>query len=333
MKLRPALLALPLLLLLGGCSKTVTVTSLRPAAVKEADRARRLAVYPLQNDTVGLTGKIEADASAVRVEGEPWFEVLSRADSAQIFEELRLQASGLTRESGAIEAGGLLGAAAIVTGRVTAAEVADSRYSVRRYECLDKTCEKVRRYRVPCTRRTATLAAQIKVVDVEKGDILYSESYRRTRSWDHCRDRSGGLPAGSEALQELADTIAADFVARLTPGYDRFTVELMEDPDIDYTDRQERLLADALAYLDHGRYDRAKRLLGELVRSTRERSVTAAYDLGVLEEMTGNPEAARSLYRLADSLVEAPDERIDDAVLRIEKVLHRRRLALEQMGR
>ncbi|WP_456451531.1 CsgG/HfaB family protein, partial [Hydrogenimonas sp.] len=286
MSLRTALLALAALTL-AGCTRTVTVTALRPAAVEEAGKTRQLAVYTLKNDTVGLTEKIEADASAVRVEGEPWFQVTSRSDMARLFEEMRLQESGLAQESRALKAGELLGATAIVTGAVTTAEVGDDHYTAERYECLDKKCKQMRKYRIACTRRTATLAAQVKVVDVERGTVLYGDTFKRTRSWNHCRDRSGGLPTRGEALEGLADAVASDFVARLTPGYERFSVELMDDPDIEYTDHEERLLENALAYVDHGRFDRAKALLGELLRRTGERSVTAAYDLGVLEEATG----------------------------------------------
>ncbi len=321
------------LLFLTGCSKTVRVASLQPAEIDRAAVARRIAVYTFKNDRVGLTEKIETKAAAARVDGEPWFIVISRSDLYHILEELRLQESGLADEKQAVEAGKLLGATALITGRVTTVDAEDTHYTEKRYECVDKKCKEIRTYDVPCTERSAVVSAQIRLVDIARGDIIYADTIRKSRSWNRCTDSNTHIPSRHEALDMLADRIAETFVNRLTPHYVYHEIELLDTPDMDFTHEEKRMLENALKFLEHGRYDKAEKLLGELLRSTGEKSYVAAYDLGVVKEMKGELEAARSLYLLADRNCMEPNELIDAAVLRIEKSIRARDAALKQMKR
>ena len=314
-----------LLLFWTGCAPKVEVRSLRPAQMEESGTVRRVAVLPLRGDRVGLSEKIEARAVGVKVDGKPWYTVVGRRDLDRVLSELRLQHSGLAEASTVQEVGRIVGADALVTGRILTAEVEDTPFRKKRYKCLDKKCRETRTYYVACTDRTAHLSAQVRVVDTADGRVLFAKSYRAEKSGEHCSDRSGALPGRDAMLDALADEVADDFIRDVAPHYVTFEVELMDEPDIDYDAGQKRRLEQALEWFEHGRYERAARMLAELLRSTEERSVTAAYDLGVAKEALGDLEAARALYRLADRLTPEPDERIDRALTRVERALQARR--------
>ncbi len=320
-------------LFFAGCSKTVQVASLQPAEIDRAAEAKRVAVYPFRNDRIGLSEKIESKAAAVRVDGEPWFTVVTRQELEKILDEIRLQESGLTEEKKAAEAGSLLGASALIDGAVTAADVDDTYYYETRTECVDKKCKQTREYKVSCRKRRGVVAAQVKLVDISRGDIIHAETIRKTATWRHCSDGGTALPARQEILDTLADRVADAFVSKLTPHYVYHSVELMEDPDIDYTRDQKQLLENALEYIEHRRYDRAERLLGMLLSSTGEKSGTAAYDLGVVKEIRGDLKEARSLYLLAERCFGEPNELVDAAIVRIERAIEAREAAKRQMAR
>lgn len=321
------------LLLLQGCAQKVTIRALEPAAVDRAAMIKTLAVSRFGSDSVDLSGKIEVLLSRQKVEGEPFFRVLGRKDLETILQEQRYQHSGLMDPSTAVEAGRLIGAQAIISGTLSHPTMQDTAYFEKRSECMDKGCNKMRSYEVRCIKRVAALSAQIRMVDVAEGDIIYGETLSRSGEWSQCKDESRALPSKEMAAQQFAQEIAAKFVAKLTPSYRSFSVELLESPDLDYSSAQEKLHEDALAYIEHGRYDRAQELLGALIESTMRRSYVAFYNLGVVKEAQGAYDEAKSYYIEADRLADKPLEQISLAVLRIDEVIENRRRTLSQMER
>jgi Flp pilus assembly protein TadD len=110
-----------------------------------------------------------------------------------------------------------------------------------------------------------------------------------------------------------------------------YDVELLDDPDIDYTDLQEDLLEHALEYLDHRRYAKAEELLSKLLDSTSDTCFVAAYNLGVIKELTGDLTHARELYILADTLTKEPNEVLDSALARVRSSIYSREQAIRQI--
>ncbi len=125
------------------------------------------------------------------------------------------------------------------------------------------------------------------MVDIEKGDIIYSDALKGTNHWRTCSDQSNALPSPSRGLEILSQNLASRFASQLTPHYRTFYVVLLEDPDTDYSDLQEDMLENALIYIEHQRYDKAEQLLSRLLDETNERSYVAAYNLGVIREING----------------------------------------------
>jgi curli biogenesis system outer membrane secretion channel CsgG len=321
------------LLLLTGCSNRVKVQALQPAKIDRAAKTKTIAVHQFSSDSVGLSSKIEASLASKRIEGENYFTMISRSDVERIFKEQRLQNTGLLDERSSVQVGNLLGAQALISGVVSSADSADSRYSEKRQKCADKACKELYEYTVPCTKRSMNVAAQVKMVDIEKGDIIYSDMLSAADDWYKCSDDSYTLPSASQGLERLSSKLALQFTEQLTPSYLTLYVVLLDDPDTDYSDEEEKMLENALIYIDHERYEKAEDILSRLLAQTHERSYVAAYDLGVLKEIKGELEEAKQLYALADGLTVEPVEEIDLAVNRIKRSINNRAVVQEQMNR
>lgn len=319
------------LLLFTACSSKVTVKALQPAQVDRVSQTKIIAMHSFQGDSVGLSSKIEASLASKRIDNKKYFTMISRKDTQRILNEQKLQDSGLLEEDTAVELGNLLGAKALVSGSISDKSSTDTRYYEKRTRCKDKACKQMQEYSVGCVTRTINLSAQIRIVDVEKGDIIFSDQLNAKNSWKKCNDKHNILPSREQGLDTLSSRLANKFTAKLTPYYKVFSVVLLEDPDVEYTDQQEKNLENAIAYIKRQRYTKAEELLSSILTETLERSYVAAYDLGVVKEIQGDLQEAQQLYTLADDLSTEPTDEIDIAIRRISSSIQNRLVALEQI--
>ena len=319
------------LIFFSACSQTVRVSALKPAQVDEITHYKKIAIGKFSHDHVGLSNKIESQLFHATIGKKPFFTIIGRKDTNKILQEQRLQLSGLLDDKSVVKIGHLLGAQAMINGDVSDASVYDSRYYVERIHCKDKKCKDYYTYNVSCTKRTASLSAELRITSVQEGDIIFADTLQQKRSWYHCADSSSALPSTQSALNLLATLMSKNFANKLSPYYKHYTVPLLDDPEIDYSDEEEELLEKALVYIDHERYDKAERLLNKLMLKTSGRCYVAAYDLGVLKEKAGLLEDAQQLYKMADSLTKEPNETIDFAIFRIQDSIHSKELALKQV--
>jgi len=330
---RAVLLALSLLLFLSGCAHKVQVDALQPAQIDRAAKIKTIAVYSFRNDSVGLSSKIETALASKRFDGECYFTMVSRNDIERIFQEQRLQNSGLLDEATSVEVGNLLGAQAHISGVVNVEEATDKHYREKRQKCADDKCKEMRTYTVSCTSRAFHLAVQLNMVDIEKGDLIYSDIQNERKLWRTCSDSNYALPSRSRGLELLALNIATKFAGKLTPFYYTFDIVLLDEPDVDYSDEQEKMLDNAIIYIDRKRYEKAEYLLSRLLDDTQEKSYVAAYNLGVVKEIKGELQEASQLYTIADELTLEPVKEIDSAMVRIKSSLKHRTLAQKQIQR
>ena len=188
-------------------------------------------------------------------------------------------------------------------------------------------------YNVACKKRVVGLSAEIRITDVTKGDIIYADTLSKKATYKHCIDDSNAIPSTQMAGQKLARAIADSFTYKLTPHYKHFEVALLEDPDLDYTDKQEKLLEVALEYVEQSRYDKAEQLFLRLVDATKSQSYVPFYNLGVLSEARGKLKEAKEYYEYADKLMVEPVEEINEAVKRIDRLIVQRQKTREQINR
>ncbi|MEA1919838.1 MAG: CsgG/HfaB family protein [Campylobacterota bacterium] len=331
--MRLLFLLFPIVIFFTACSQKVQMRALEPAEVDRAASTKMIAVTAFKNDRIGLSGKIEAILAKQKVDNKSFFTLMSRSDLKKIIQEQKVQNSGLMETSTAVEVGRLMGAQALISGDVGNVGLQDTRFYETRVRCSDKKCKETYTYNVRCTKRVVSLSAELRMVDVTKGDIIYADTLSKNAEWAHCQDDSRAMPSKEMAGQHLANAIAKKFAYKLTPHYRTFEVSLLEDPDLDYTDEQESYLENALLYIEHNRYDKAEKLLIDLIDSTGQQSYVAFYNLGVIKEAQGHYHEAQNYYGIADNLMIEPVDEINAAFLRIQTAIEKRKITQEQMAR
>ena len=321
-----------LLFLMSGCAQKVDVRALEPAEIDRIAYTRKITVTNFQNDRVGLSNKIEANLASLLIDNKNYFTIISRNDFDKIIKEQEIQNSGLVEEGAALSVGELIGAQAIISGNVSSPTSQDTHFVETRSKCGDKKCTYFVYYKVSCKNRAVGLSAEVRIVDIEKGDVIFADRLTRDAVYKHCSDYSSVLPSTEMAAQKLSASMADEFTSRLSPHYKTFSVTLLEDPDLDYNDEQEKLLEVSLDYIEQGRYDKAEGYLGELIDTTESQSYVAFYNLGVIKEAQGKYAEAKEYYENADKLMVEPVDAINAAVVRIELLIEKQEKLKKQMG-
>lgn len=324
---------LMLLILISGCAQKVRIQAINPAEIDRASSTKRIAVVAFRNDRVGLSSKIETNLGKFKIENKPFFTILSRSDIDDVINEQQLQNSGLVDTKTIVEVGELIGAQALISGNVRRPSLSDTYFYETRSECANKKCTVLYYYDVECTRRVISLSADVKMVDVARGDIIYSDSLSRRASFEQCRDDLRTLPSRRSVAEDLAKQIANDFTYKLTPHYVYFEVQLLQKGDLDYSDEQKTLLSNALESIKHNRFDKAERVLKQLIGSTAQQSYVPFYNLGVVKEAQGDFFKAKKYYMKADNLTMKPVEAIDRAYTRINSLIDKRERTSKQLQR
>lgn len=319
--------------LMTACSQKVAMRALEPAEVDRAAYSKKIAVTYFNNDRVGLSSKIEAKLAKFSIDGKKYFTMVSRNDFNKIVTEQKIQNSGLIDTSTVVDIGNLIGAEAIISGNVGQVTAQDSNFYENRVRCADKKCKELEYYKVRCKKRVVGLSAELRMVDIARGDVIYADTMTPNQVYKHCLDDSHPLPSREIAAQQLADSIANSFTYKLTPHYRSFDVTLLEDPDLEYNDREEKLLEVSLKYIEQGRYDKAEQFLVELIDSTHSKSYVPFYNLGVIKEAEGKYIEAKEYYENADNLMIEPVEEINIAINRIDTLIQKREKTREQLKR
>jgi len=320
-------------ILFSACAQKVGMKALEPAEVDRVAYTKKVTVTNFKNDRVGLSNKIEANLAGFRIDQKKYFTMISRNDFDKILKEQRLQNSGLVNPETATQVGELIGAQAIISGNVGRPTAHDTNFYEKRSKCANKKCTELTYYNVRCKKRIVGLSSEIRIVDVEKGDIIFADTLSKNAVYKHCSDDQRVIPSTEIAAQKLATSMANEFTYKLTPHYRHFTVALLEDPDTEYSDRAEELLEVSLAYIESARYDKAERLLKDLVDETNSKSYVPFYNLGVISEARGKYTEAKEYYEYADNLMIRPVDEINAAVVRIDRLISKREKTRSQLNR
>ncbi|MEA1892442.1 MAG: CsgG/HfaB family protein [Campylobacterota bacterium] len=318
---------------LSGCSKEVNIRAISPAEVGEMSSKKKIAISSFKNDKYGLSSQIEAQIAKHKLDEKRYFSVVSRKDLKKVLEEQRLQSSELMDESTASRVGKLIGAQAIINGEVGSSSARMDKYLDNRIRCLkyvkNKGCIKYQTYYVTCRTIQASVSANINIVNVQTGLLIYGDSITKEYNGDSCRGR---ILSSTQALNRLTSSVASEFVYKLTPHYIYFDVRLLDEIELDdVSDEQEERFENALAYIEAGRMDKAKKLLRGLLDDLDGESFVVAYVLGVVYEAQADYIEAKKLYMMADDLVSRPVDEINLALVRIERLIIQREEAREQI--
>jgi len=310
-----------------GCAQKITIKALAPAEVGVMASKKKVAVSRFKNDRYGLSGKIESKIARHKLNGKRYFTVVSRKNLNTVLAEQKLQSSELMDERTATRVGQLIGAQAIINGEIASASATSDKYIEDRVRCLkyekDKGCIKYQKYFVTCRTVQASVSANINIVDIETASVIYGDTLTKDYSGDSCKNQffNSKILSKGQALNKLINSIASEFVYKLTPNYIYFSVALLEDIDVDLTSIQKREFSSSLEYIKASRMDKAYSLLQKLLDEVDGRSYVLAYDLGVVNEAQGKFKDARQLYMMADDLATKPIEEINLALVRIDNLI------------
>jgi len=337
------------ILLVSGCAQKVRIKALNPAEVGAMASKKKVAVSDFRNDKVGLSGKIEAEIAKQKLDKKRYFTVLSRKDMAKVIGEQKLQSSELMDAATSAKIGKLIGAQAIINGEIASATAESGSYKEDREKCLQYYkgggCAKFRYYKVTCKTTQASVSANINIVNIETGSIIYGDTISKDYSADSCKAGKSSLGlfivdtgpkqilSKGQALNRLASAIANEFVYKLTPNYIYFSVGLLESIELEnVTDAQKEKFKISLEYIKAARYDKAKKLLLSLMDELNGKSYAVAYVYGVVLEATGNFDESKEIYAAADELTLKPVNEINLAVNRIDRLIEKRDEARKQMN-
>lgn len=337
------ILALMLASLVFGCATKTTIHALEPAEIDRSASLKQVAIIEFEesrksgwgNKRIHFAEKLEALMAGYQLEGKNYFVIVSRKDLDRVLDEQKLQHSGLISDQNVAEIGKLTGAQALISGTVSSASSNDNHYreTRTRNRCDEKGKNCVsEQYSVWCTVRSIGLGVQIRMIDVERGDLVTAQAYDEARKWSACEDRQESLPSPEQGYEALSHFIAEDFIHKIAPRYVSFDVVLMEDPDVDLSSRQEDRFEAAIEFIEAGRIDRAGELLSQLHVEVQHQSYAIAYNLGVIREAEGAYSEAKTLYGIADRLTLEPVEEINLAVERIERLLVNQKRVKQQMS-
>ncbi len=320
----------------AGCAQKVQIRALNPAQVSEMASKKRIAVSQFRHDNIGFSGKIEAEIASQRINNKRYFTLLSRKDMSKILREQKLQASELVDEKTTSRVGKLIGAQAIISGEVAAANAQSSHYYITRKHCINydkekEECVRYRYYKIRCNTTEATVSVNINIVDVENGTIIYGDTLSKEYSADSCDFGTFRVLSKGQALNRMSSLLAKEFVHKLTPNYIYFDVSLLDKIEIDTSSVQEEHLEHALEYIQYKRYDKAKKILDNLMDAVDGKSYVVAYDYGVVCEATGDLQKAQELYEMADDLSTEPVEEINVALRRIQNLIEKNAAATAQL--
>lgn len=329
--MRIYLLSLISLLFFTACAQKVNITTFEPASVDRVSKTKKISILEFQNDSVGFSSLLESLIAKKRVYDEAYFTVVSRNELNKILDEQKLQYSGLVDKNTTVRIGHLIGVQALISGNVIDSSFNKSHYYATRLRCIDKKCKEMREYLVSCTKANYNLDVSIKISDVEFGDIIYADTFNKSRTYSHCKDESGTLPNFGNIMNKFSNDISNEFISKISPNKRVLSIELLDDPEIDYTDKQDELLEYSLKYIESNRYDKAEQLLSELLTSTNDKCYVAAYNLAVIKEANSQYELAKQLYDLSDNLVLEPNDIINKAVNRINNQLQNKKILDKQI--
>jgi len=305
-----------------GCATKVSVYSVKPVEVASVAGIKNISVLNFSNDYSNISGQIESSLSNYQVNNQNYFEIIDRKNLDKILKEQKIQNSGLTNGKKSIQMGQLDEVQAIISGSVSKPVYSTNRYSQIVKKC-DKKDSKGKLYcydaREYCVSVKAESSANIKITSAETGSILYSKNIAIPYSNYQCgTDRYSNPFSKNNILEKINRSIVYNFVKKILPKTVKRTVELIDEPDIEYNSYNKELLENSIDFISKNRNDKAKTLLYKLIDNTKEKSFVPFYNLGVIFETEGNLKKASELYNKADSLTIKSNDALDTAIQRIK---------------
>lgn len=293
-----------------------------------------LAVLPFGNDQTGnaISSDIEAVLARVSLNNSNYFTLVSRNKITEVLGELRLNQSGLIDDQAASQIGKLVSAKALMLGDYTNGEVQNRSYTETRtdYTYNNRICVKYdaknqcisweyRKYNVSCAARSSSFTLRPKVINAERGLVIYSTTMRETASDSHCEDDKSRTLA---TPTELRDSMIARAISRISRDIAPYVVgevipfivntEGLSEADAKtYTEGLSFILASP------PRVERACTIWKSMYPTVATYQVL--YALGVCAEVVNDLKSALEFYNKADEATKTPVNEISMALQRVKR--------------
>ena len=311
-----------------GCSQKVQIKAVKAAKITNKS-IKNIGVLSFRNDKISQSIQINSAISNVKINNKKYFTLVDKNDIDSILEEQKLNDSGLVNSIKNSSINGLSQIQTLVMGEVIANDMTSSIFQELRtdYDTCLKTyqskgntyCSKYKKYKVACQSNTYDVKTNIKLIQVNNGKTIFSNTYAKTSHYKHCSDDSYTLPNKTTENSRLAYEIADDLVKDIAPSYIYFSITLLEDIDIDLTDKQEVLFQNSLEMIEYKRINKANKMLSKLNRELHSKSYVVLYNLAITEEILGNIKQAYEFLKQAEDISLESEGVVEEIVLYMKK--------------
>ncbi|MBN1517101.1 hypothetical protein JXA32_11100, partial [Candidatus Sumerlaeota bacterium] len=224
----PSLALIVSALALSGCS-TVRVNVARVAPPRyDIPAGKRLAVMDFQSfSRAPNSGKAVSNQLVAHLAQSGHYRMIERSQIAKVIEEQKFSETDFVDSSRVNQIGRILDVEYVIIGEVTAYDVEDDRTLEQRTKYVPYTytdsngnsavATRPQEYQVEVVVRRGTVAANVRMLDVQTGEIIVSDNVEQSFNQRAEGAQKGSLPSFDKILSDLAFNSTMDFANEIAP--------------------------------------------------------------------------------------------------------------------
>lgn len=268
---------------------------------------KKVAVLDFEGYEQEYAGQAVAADIIVKLTNLGRYDVLEREQLKKILAEHALAMSGIVAPDTAIKLGNILGADALIMGKVVSWTVEEKEVMQEDWgKFLGVLVDKNYDTRSPHMFRHAYVKVIIKVGNVEKGTIQTAGTFeKRIKQVERMTDSYGKMRTKQELLQQCVDDIANQFLAGVTPApTTKRATPVKETPKIQFYSGGSKYFKEAYKFAIRQLWPEAKELWEKALTESQEKEnkkdvAGTHYNKGLYYEAVPNYSKAEQEYKLA----------------------------------
>ncbi|MGR8998495.1 MAG: tetratricopeptide repeat protein [Gammaproteobacteria bacterium] len=303
--------------LFGCAGPKIQMTVVDPPSVAEALKLKRIAMGEFEgppHESSSFAQEVENLLTSVRVQGKPYFEIVSRPVNSSV------NADG------------------IFLGSIVRSSITENPYQEVRSQCaqsrtrynkkgkpIGEECIRWSKYTVNCIKRDAVFEFSPRLIETATDRSIFSDKLKGSAFAKGCSDSRRPVMDGAGLLAQARKDVLTQIRVALAPVETRVAAEIMKADSSWFNEagsmRSKESVpkfAGGFEFAKAGRMDRACEIWKEMEPIENE-YIPLLYNIGLCEESSGNEESARDYFTRADRLSKTPDKRIATALARIGK--------------
>lgn len=271
---------------------------------------KKVAVLDFEGYEQEYAGQAVAADIIVKLTNLGRYDVLEREQLKKILTEHALAMSGIVAPDTAIKLGNILGADALIMGKVVSWTVEEKEVMQEDWgKFLGVLVDKNYDTRSPHLFRHAYVKVIIKVGNVEKGTIQTAGTFeKRIKQVERMTDSYGKMRTKQELLQQCVDDIANQFLVGVTPAPTaKRGTPVKEIPKIQFYSGGSKYFKEAYKYAIRQLWPEAKELWEKALTESQEKGskkdvAGTYYNMGLYYEAAPNYAKAEQEYKTAYEL-------------------------------